>query len=480
MLNILHFLKEYILFAKEYLFIFNIFFMIVIIFSERKTPVHSLFWVFLLFFAPYLGLLTFLIFGLSLKKTRFINKYHGKIQTYPLIGEFFHHNPLSAPWKTLVQYITSSQSGSFSSYDESTFFSEGIDFFDSLKKDISSANSSIYLEFFIFKDDPLGLEFFSLISKKAQEGVSVKLLLDGTNLLSFMRVKKLKAAGIGVEFFFPLYLNNIFSFKLNYRNHRKLAIIDCKIAYIGGFNIGQEYIGKSYLGNWHDLGMRVKGKIISEFEKEFASSWDFARKSKKNSSDLICPISLNNTYQENHHAQLISGGPHYQVRTIRDNFLKLITGAKKYIYLETPYFIPDETILSALKIAAVSGVKIKIVIPNKGDHPFIYWVNQAFLGELLEYGIDFYHYTNGFLHGKFMIVDDIVATMGSANFDYRSFYDNFELNINIYSPSEVIKLRNIFINDLKHSELITSTVHEKRSVFTKAMESIFRLLSPIL
>lgn len=472
--------ENFIIIFKAHIHLINIVFLLIIIFSERKTPMHSLFWISLLIFAPYLGFFTFLFFGLSLKKSRFINKFHTKMRIQDSIRNFFVEGCYSQDWKNLVEYLAVSQAGNLSSYESSTFFSDGDKFFKSLKKDISDAKENIFMEFFIFKNDALGDEFFQLIMEKAKAGVKVKLLLDGTNYLSYFKVRKLRDAGIKLEFFFPLHPFSGLNLKVSHRNHRKITIIDGMIGYIGGFNIGNEYIGKGSLGKWRDTAIRVKGEIVHEFEKEFFISWNFVLNSHKKKPVNYSLKHLKIPMEKKYIAQLVSSGPNFQLRTARDNFLKMITGAQEYIYIETPYFIPDDTVLSALKIAATSGVKIKIIVPNVGDHPFVYWINQAFMGELLEYGIKFYRYTDGFVHSKFLMVDDRIATLGSANFDYRSFYENFEININIYSESEVIKLKKIFASDLKKSILVTNEEYGKRTIFIKTKESMFRLLSPML
>ena len=475
---------DYILYLfnaiTKHLFVLNIFFLCIVIFFERKTPIRSLFWISLLVFAPYFGLFTFLFFGLSLKKSKYINKFYSKIKIQHSIHNFFKASHYSPYWKNLIEYLAVSQAGKLSSYDESIFFTKGDDFFENLKEDIVNARHTIYMEYFIFKEDRLGKEFLALIIEKAQQGVSVKLLLDGVNSISYLKLKKLRESKIEVEFFLPFLYMKIFNLKANFRNHRKLTIIDGEMAYIGGFNIGKEYIGESYLGNWRDTALKIKGEIIHEFEKEFFSSWNFVISSRKTTA---LPYTLNHVYnsiEKRHSAQLVSSGPIFQLRTARDNILKMITGAKHSIYIETPYFIPDDLILTALKIAATSGVKIKIIIPNIADHPFVYWVNQSYIGEILEYGINCYRYSNGFLHSKFIIVDDEIASLGTTNIDYRSFYENFEININLYSNSEVVKLRNIFIEDLKQSILISQDDYHQRSLFTKIKESVFRLLAPML
>ncbi|MGL6120612.1 MAG: phospholipase D-like domain-containing protein, partial [Fusobacteriaceae bacterium] len=227
--------------------------------------------------------------------------------------------------------------------------------------------------------------------------------------------------------------------------------------------------------------LRLRGPIINEFQKEFSFSWNFIKQIIGAEHSLIDFEKYINSIDNNKFdAQLVSSGPNYEILTARNNILKMILSAEKSIYIETPYFVPDDAVLDALKIAALSGIKIKIIIPDKSDHFFIYWVNQAFAWDLLKYGVQFYHYKNGFIHSKLMIIDDKIATLGTVNFDYRSFYQNFELNINLYNGPIIIELRNLFIKDLKNSEPLTLEDFGKRTFIIKIKESVFRLLSPIL
>ena len=180
------------------------------------------------------------------------------------------------------------------------------------------------------------------------------------------------------------------------------------------------------------------------------------------------------------HMQVVSSGPNYQFRTIRDNALKMIVQAKKYIYIQTPYFVPDDNVLDALRMAALSGVEIKIMIPDKPDHLFIYWINQYFVGELLDLGVEVYKYNRGFIHSKLIVVDDEIVTTGTANFDCRSFYQNFEINVNIYEKDVAVKFREIFLKDIDFSSRLLRSEYSKRSAYIKLKESICRLLSPIM
>ncbi|MGL4687314.1 MAG: cardiolipin synthase, partial [Fusobacteriaceae bacterium] len=297
------------------------------------------------------------------------------------------------------------------------------------------------------------------------------------------KIKEFKKSGIEVEVFFPSFFHflKIANLRANYRDHKKITIIDGRIGYIGGFNIANEYLGRGKLGKWRDTALRIQGEVIHEIEREFFMSWNFAKKGTKDNMDIPKPLAVNK-YKKTlvNSAQLVSSGPHFQLRTARDNFLRMIMEAKKTIYIQTPYFIPDDTIIDALKVASISGVNIKIIIPDKPDHFFVYWVNHSFAWELFEYDISFYRYKEGFIHSKVLIVDDEVATVGTVNFDYRSFYQNFEININLYGGNKIKELRNNFIQDLRVSEKLTNFEYSKRGNLSKFKESLFRLLAPML
>ncbi|MGL4980600.1 MAG: cardiolipin synthase, partial [Fusobacteriaceae bacterium] len=388
-------MKPFFNFLNDYFFIVNIFFFLIIVFSQKKRPIYTIFWVIILILAPYTGIFFYLFFGLSFHKSRIIKKFYGKsfLNFDNRLDKKNSSLKSLKRWHHLIQYLEVSQAGLLSSYEDVTLFTSGNDFFSNLISDISKAKISIHMEYFIFKDDNLGESLFSSIIKKAEEGVKIRVILDGTNSLTLKKIKKFREHGIEVELFSPSFFHwlKIANIRANYRDHRKITIIDGKIGYIGGFNIGNEYIGKGELGSWRDSAVRISGTIINEIEKEFSLSWNFIKKDSE--SNFIFPNFRTENYKSENYAQLVSSGPNFQLHTARDNFLKLILEAKNYIFIETPYFVPDESLIESLKIASLSGVKIKIIIPDKPDHPFIYWINQSFARDLSKYGIKFYSYS---------------------------------------------------------------------------------------
>jgi len=474
---------------KEYIFYINIFLVIIIILIEKRNPLYTLFWSTLLLLTPYLGFILYLFFGLKFRKRRTAEKYYKwKFSRSREIIDV-SDRPDLFKWKQLISYLEVSSKNKLTSLNSLKLFTNGEDFFGTLKEDLKNAKKSILIEYYLFRYDGLGREIIQILEERANEGVEVKVIIDGSSSIDKKMLKSIRRFGGEVKRFFPwhfLFLK-IAYLRVNYRDHRKITIIDDKYAYIGGFNVGDEYLGKGKIGNWRDTGVRIFGETALELKKEFYFSWGIVNKKVfdiedseyEYESEVITDL-IQNRGKQGAYVQVVSSGPNYQYRTMRDNFMKIIMEAQNYIYIQSPYFVPDESILEALKLAATSGIKIRIMIPFKTDHIFLKWVNQYFAGELLEFGVEIYQYQNGFLHSKTIIADDEIASVGTANFDYRSFYQNFEVNINIYQKEIVTQLKGEFHKDMKFSKRLYESQYAKRGPWIKLKESVFRLLAPIL
>ena len=475
-------------FFRDYIVFINIIFVVIIVLLERRNPLFTLFWIVLLVLAPYVGFIAYLFFGLSFRKKRVVNEYYKWKFLYSreILG-FSQHKELMR-WEQLISYVEVSSKNKLTSLNITDIFIDGNKFFDSVINDLMEAKESIAMEYFIFRNDELGKKIADVLKRKAQEGVEVRVIVDGAGGYSRKMLRELNHFGVKTGIFFPSHFPffKIANLRANYRDHRKLCLIDKKLGYISGFNIGDEYLGKGRLGYWRDTGLRIFGEACLELEQEFYFSWNIVKNEKillkkeyKYNKEVLEKL-IETKGRHTGHIQVVSSGPNYQFRTIRDNALKLIMEAQKYIYIQTPYFVPDDSILDALKIAALSGVKIKIMIPSKPDHFFIYWVNQYFGGEVLDFGVEVYKDNNGFIHSKLIIVDDEVITTGTANFDYRSFYQNFEINVNIYEKDVATTFREIFHEDIKLSSKLLRSEYSKRGYYIKFKESVCRLLAPIM
>ena len=318
------------------------------------------------------------------------------------------------------------------------------------------------------------------LEKKAEEGIEVKMLYDdmGSRDLRKKDLKKFRQKGGQAESFFPSKLPLI-NLRMNNRNHRKIVVIDGTIGYVGGFNVGDEYIGKSKkFGYWRDTHLRIKGDAVNALQLRFILDWNSqsTRDNLTYESRYFPDVDSGGTIG----IQIASSGPDEDWEQIKYGYLKMISSAKESIYIQSPYFIPDQAFLDSIKIAALGGVDVNIMVPNKRDHPFVYWATLKNVASLLEAGVNVYHYDNGFLHSKTLVIDDEVASVGTANMDNRSFTLNFEVNAFIYDEGVARSLKQAFINDMKLSNKLTSEEYAKRNLLVKFKEGISQLLSPIL
>ena len=469
----------FINFFLQYVWIANLFFAIVIIMVEKKNPLYTIFWIFLLYLLPYIGFFIYLFFGLTFKKKRVANKIY-KIKKLKSIKNVHGSDKEELRrWKGLITYLEMSTDNYITSNNDIQVYFAGEEFFSDLKKEIANAKKFINMEYFIFQFDGIGKEIADLLIKKAKEGVEVNLIIDGVNLANQKLSRYFKNTGVHLYLFFRTYIP-IFNIRINYRDHRKVTIIDNRVAFVGGMNIGDEYLGKGKIGYWRDTSVKIYGDIVSTFEKEFYFSMSIVKNKFLKDEKTSNEVSLKYEEEDNVYMQVISSGPNYEFPAIRDNYIKLIQEARKSVFIQTPYFVPDDLLLDTLKSAVLSGIDVKIMIPNKADHPFIYWINQYYVAELLRLGANIYRYENGFIHSKTILVDEEVVSVGTCNFDYRSFYLNFEINLNIYNKDVANSFKIQYYKDIAISKKLTFADFKKRSIFTKVKESVFRLLSPIM
>jgi cardiolipin synthase len=461
----------------------------VIIFLERKNPSATLAWIMVLFMLPGAGIFLYLLLSQNISRQKIfkLSKFEASVignaiddQTKDMKdGKYVFSNREAEKWRDMV-LLHLRYSGSFFSQDNSiAIYTEGQDKFDSFFKDISEASYSIHVMYFIVKKDPTGYALINALTEKAKQGLEVRLLIDalGGRQITKSMVKPFTDAGGKFAFFFSPKLKYL-TMKLNYRNHRKLAVIDGKIGYLGGFNVADEYMGKSKkFGNWRDTHLRLTGSAVHDLNARFLLDWRSASKE----SFVLASAFFNEVIDEGSSGiQIVSSGPDSGRAEVKRGYLKMISSAKKNIYIQTPYFVPDASIIESLKNAISSGVDVRIMIPCMPDHMFVYWATYSYVGDLLNHGARIFIYTNGFLHAKNICVDGEVASVGSANFDMRSFYLNFEANAFIYDGDEVGKLERIFENDMLDSEELTWEKYCKRSIVIKFKESISRLLSDLL
>jgi cardiolipin synthase len=470
---------NFLSFLPTGIIILNIIFIILLIFFERKDPTVTWAWLLILTLIPVLGFVLYLFFGLTPKKRKVFQRkqqadtLNNKVQdTNFYLDEqkpFFDHLEQS-----IMRIGFKSELPAEMGYNQLKIYSNGQDKFEDLFQDLKNAKKFIHANYYIINDDELGNKFMRILAKKAEEGVEVRLLYDkmGCRDLSRYTIFNLEDAGAEVVSFAPFVLD------INYRNHRKNLIIDGEIGYLGGINIGDEYLGFSdRFGEWRDTHLRIQGESVKSQQYRFLLDWKFA-----SGNDLVEEKKYfpKNNIKGDAAIQIVSSGPDSREAEIKAMFLKMIYEAEKTIYIQTPYFIPDQSVLEALIIASRSGVDVKIMIPDRGDHPFVYAANNSFVGQLLDAGARCYRYTKGFLHSKTICIDSRVLSIGTTNMDVRSFKLNFEINAFIYNKEKAKYHDNLFKEDLEFSSEITKEEFKNRGWTMKLRESVSRLLSPIL
>jgi cardiolipin synthase len=461
-----------------------------IIFLERKNASSTWAWLMVLFFIPVLGFILYLFFGRKLSRhiftwdTKSRLGVEKEVQTQLDILErdqFPYKQVMLKEYKKLYYLHLKHNDAIYTQNNQVELFTDGTKKFTALVHDLEQAKDHIHLLYYIIRHDQLGTKIANVLIQKAKQGVEVRLLFDdmGSRTLSRKFIRRLEHAGIQVGAFFPPRIPKI-NFKLNFRNHRKLAIIDGEIGYIGGFNIGDEYLGKSdKFGYWRDAHLRIVGDAVKTMQTRFILDWNQASRHHVEYDERYF---IRPKHQDHGDVgiQIVSSGPDQDWEQIKYGYIKMILTARDYVYIQTPYFIPDESLMDALRIAALSGVKIKIMIPNKPDHPFVYWATLSHIGELLYEGAEVYLYQNGFLHAKTIVVDGKLSSVGTANIDVRSFRLNFEVNAFLYDTNFAQELATTFTEDILLSTQMTQSLYAKRSLGIKFKESISRLISPIL
>ena len=479
-----------------HLFYLNLILSLIIVFFQRRDPRTVWAWILVLNFLPIVGIILYLFIGQDYRKSRMfklksvedsIRRATIRQEKFFTKSEMVKNDLYAKEYHRLMQYNLMSGGSLLTMKNSLDIFTDGNNKFDALIEDIKNAQKYIHLEYYIIKQDYLFLNIARELIKKADEGVEIRIMFDGMGgrFMSKKILDNLKSHGIKLGVFFPATLGRI-NFRINYRNHRKIAVIDGKIGYVGGFNIGKEYVdGSKKFGHWRDTHLRIVGEAVNGLELRFGLDWKYATKEDIfiNDKYFIGPDEMDFVPEEGDNIlrmQIISSGPDSETKLIRDNYIEIINHAKDHVYIHTPYFIPDEAFISALNIAARSGVDVRLMIPCMPDHPFVYSATLSWAGTLLEAGGKVYTYEKGFLHAKSVMADGKVACVGTANMDIRSFELNFEVNAMIYDEDIATELEDNFMRDIYDSKEYTLSMYKNRSLIQRVKEQVSRLLSPLL
>jgi cardiolipin synthase len=465
----------------------NMLFAVIIVFGERKRPLAALVWLLLLLFLPVVGFLVYMFFGQKLlTKRKFRLKREDDVRRGKIIAN--QHRQLvslqdssedeSANYLGLTRMNLLQASAPITLDNEVLFLVQGRDKFAQLLEDIRCATRFIHVEYFIWRDDELGQQLMAALTEKAQEGVEVRVIIDdwGCKLTPESLFQPLRAAGGKVYRFLPITLN--FVFNANYRNHRKIVVIDGCIGYIGGMNVGVEYLGhRQHQSPWRDTHLRIVGPAVASLEARFLMDYIYVSREEVELGERYL---LSDAPRLGHSPiQIVSSGPDSTEQHVKQGYLKMISSAYESINIQTPYLVPDDSVLEGLKIAAFSGVDVKIMLPGKPDKKLVYTVTMSYAGELLEAGARIFLY-DGFLHSKAIIVDDHYLSIGTANMDMRSFMLNFEVNAFIYDREKASEYNAIFYKDIAHSRELSLAEYNSRSAWSRLAEGVCRLFAPIM
>lgn len=451
-----------------------------IVLSENRNPVKSLAWITVLLLFPVGGLVLYLFFGRSIKNTHMISRRNkrklrqGESTVTTVIPENY-----TPEMRQLTELGRSLCGATFYPDNRVEVYSYGRDKFEALFNDIRAAEEYIHLQYYIIEDDHIGRALRDALIERAKAGVRVRVIYDDFGCWGVSRkfFRSMREAGIGIHPFFKVVFPP-FATRINWRNHRKLAVIDGEVAYVGGMNVADRYIdGGSKFGCWRDTHMRITGPAVAAVQYSFAVDWSFMGQSL-----LQEPVdmSLPKGPGEAAGLQMMRCGPTSEWSNVSLYMLKAIGNAKKRVYIQTPYFLPTDAMLSALQAAALSRVDVRVMIPLKSDSSTLTLASYSYIMECLRAGIKIYLFEAGMLHSKTMMIDDRLSAIGSANIDFRSFEHNFEETMFIFSSEVNTTLRAQFMADLQQSTRVRASVWRRRPIIQKAKESIVRLLSPVL
>lgn len=455
----------------------------VAIVMDKKEPVKTMAWLLLLFFLPLVGCILYFFFGRNYRRQSPQRKIVGYNTSKSAEERYNSLGDVSVPTKysELIKMF-SVQNHAFPFPDnEVEIFTHGKDFFERLLHDINHAEHHIHLEFFIFEDDNIGSLIGEHLVRRAHDGVEVRVLYDDVGCwnVSNRFWERLREGGVDVHSFLPVRYP-LFTSKINYRNHRKIIVIDGKIGYLGGMNVADRYVIGTRRQGFRDTQVRITGCSVYGIQKVFLSDW-FAMDRTLLSGERYYPHTLIHTCSSSALIQVVASSAASQWPDIEQGYVKVLQLAKRYVYIETPYFLPTEPVLFAIQTAALGGVDVRIMVPSRCDNMLVNWASHSFFPDILKAGAKVWLYEpQTFNHSKVLVSDDELATVGSVNIDSRSFETSMEVQAFIYDKDIAVRFRRMFEEDMRHCEQLNAQQAHNRNFFIRLWESVVRMLSPLL
>lgn len=455
---------------------------IVAVLMDNKQPEKTMAWILVLCFMPIVGIIFYLFFGQNTRKEKVISERSMDSLMKRSMLEFAEQENLHIPRRNrpLMKLFTNQNWALPFKDNEVSIFTDGYEFVSTLLYNIGQAQDHIHLDTYIIEDDPLGNLVADALIDKARQGVEVRLLYDdvGCWRVKDRFFKRMKAAGIQVYAFMPVRFP-AFTGKVNYRNHRKLCVIDGKVGFIGGMNIALRYVKGTARQTWRDTHLCIRGGAVYAIQRAFLVDWYFVSRTLVTDRRYYPPV--DKTIDNNCLTQIVTSSPVSPWPDIMQGYVRVLLQAHRYVYMESPYFLPTEPVLFAMRTAALSGVDVRLIVPRHGDAKLVEWASRSYLMEVIEAGVKVYLYEPGFNHSKILVSDDNLSSCGSTNIDFRSFENNFEANAFFFNEGMALRLKKVFLTDQAQSTLVDDVSYFiKRPFLQRLLESLVRLLSPLL
>ena len=484
----LHYIYNILAFTVIITYFAGIIYLVVDTVLENRSPLKTISWVLVLVLLPVVGFMFFIFFGQNFRKEKIIarnvlknHEIFTSIATEQIAelkeDEILQDTQLEEK-RQLVTLLLNNSNSVITSSNSIKILHNGQETFEAIISALENAKSFIHLEYYIFADDKIGRAIINILKRKAKEGVEVRIIVDDVGSWELKKpfYKEMRAAQIDIYSFLEVHFPKLTS-KINYRNHRKIIVVDGTVGFMGGINIADRYVeGHKEYGIWRDTHLRIEGDAINLLQTVFLTDWYFVSH-KELSDKKYFPYKIPTGDKI---IQIVSSGPDSDWHAIMMGIFQAISSAKKYVYIATPYFMPTEGVLLAMKTAALGGIDVKVILPQKSDAFITLRSTQSYIRELLEAGIKIYFYHKGFIHSKVLIIDDFVSIVGSANMDFRSFEQNFEISAFIYDEQTAKELNKTFDEDLSNSVQITQDKWNNRTQIDKWKESFARLVGPLL
>ncbi|NBD23584.1 cardiolipin synthase [Paenibacillus glycinis] len=454
---------------------------------EFRRPSKTIAWLVILFVLPIIGFVMYYFLAQEYRRRRTMRR-RGVVTKETMLqallrcklvnrledmqGDAFKHQ------ERLYRTLQSMAFSPITSCNETTVLTNGEATYAAILEAVEAARHHVHVEFYTIRDDVVGRKLKEALIRKARAGVEVRVIYDGLGSLELHAsyIRELERAGIETRCFLPARLA-FFSKRMNFRNHRKIVVVDGLVGFVGGINIGDEYLGGNpKLGFWRDTHLRLRGDSVYFLQEVFMQDWWFTSRKRLTNPAYLPAHDCTGREQ----VQIVASGPNNKDAAILESVFAAVSVAKSRIYITTPYFIPDPSVLMALRTAAMSGVDVRLIIPYVADTKLVLFASLSYVEEMLSAGVRVYRYHNGFVHAKVMIVDELLASVGTANMDMRSFFSNFEINALLFDPQAIKRLEHDFVRDLASCEEVNRSHFQKRSAWQKAGEIAARMLSPLL